>query len=270
VKTSNAAPALIEWWQDNRPTALKAAAGLQRSILQHVPDRLLQEAEQLAETGWGEGWRFLLQQGNLPPACYDFFRAARSAEIALERLAHMALGVASARRSLQQKVTDPHQRMTVFRRLYALGSFRNPADYTPEQWRLIAPMRRKLLAILREGHRRRRRPVEPPEAAYAVSRMALCLVQGWLTLGIFPASPRRHAAPGFCFFRDTATLDLLSFVLGHDLELDTLRRLRQRLGLVAMPRRPVVKCAPHQTGVELYISQAGQTLLIRLPPLKRT
>lgn len=269
----DAAPGLAKWWQFNRPTALKAAGGFLGSILCHVDDALLVEAERRAHDGWGKGWDFLSQMPGLPPYCYDFFRAARSAELALRRLMRIAGAVASQSRDPLEEFERggpqrQHRINKVFGRIYDLGGLRQRRpEWSAAQWNEIVKRRQALEARRRAAHRRLRPPpITDQDVKERLNQQESLLAGHWLALSVDQATG--WAAPGFCFFTDAAMSDLVCWLergptdfLSHcDRYRAWLRKVRQRLGLVHMPRRPVSGKIEGQRQFLLRASQKGRRI----------
>ena len=245
------------------PTQLRADPFLGQFVLQHAEEWIFQEAER-----WPHPWRFLLDVRRLPPACYDFFRAAESVSRAINRVLHSLYGGATLQRDLREEMarrdragdkTGATQIATKLVRAmlrHGLWTDRkgDPAEFIA--WKTEG------LAALRKRHGKKFRAERQTAAQF--NKAATLMVSLWLRCG--------RGAPGLCYFTDQAMADLLAMLLGEltglhykDVRLVYFRKLRQRLQLEhAYPRKPVVIRASRLPGteqIELVLQGKDKTTL---------
>jgi hypothetical protein len=235
-------------YDGDSPVELRNDPFLSAHIFQHGPEWLFREAERR----WNEGdhpWRFLIGVKKLPPACYDFFRAAESVSSAMELIEHCLYGGATLpRRLLVNEMQDLARAgnatganrvaAKIVRGLVKFDLWKDAGQTHPqlEAWKSEAE------ADLRKRYGRKLKPASLPTTRQ-FNEEAECMIGGWLRLG-------NRGTPGFCFFTERAMIDLLALIRGvsekrrlhwTDMRLRALRKLRQRLGLMhAYYRKPIV------------------------------
>lgn len=232
------------------PTELRADPFLGAKVLQHAPDWLFLEAER-----WEHPWRFLLAVRDLPPACYDLFRAAETVSHAMNRVQNRLYGGATPQRDLSEEMLKRNQRgdkagatqcaKKLVRAMLRHGLWKDHGGslMTDKGRQKIDLWKMEAEQALKKRHGKA--SLKPLPTAEEGDPVACLIVSNWLRWG-------RDGEPGLCYYSDQALAQLMDLIITgrcanlHFRDTRTIyyRKLRQRLQLrQACHRKPLVTSA---------------------------